>query len=220
MAGEKRKHARPCETLMERFLKKTEKTDGCWLWKDIVGSHGYGSLSFRMGRLLAHRVSYELFNGDIPKGYFVLHKCDNRKCVNPAHLFTGTQKDNVEDMESKGRDKKFSKLTDAQVDEIRNSIDERDSDLAVKYNVSRPMITSIRRYQRRIKGIDLSRIQIKKPSSGHAGITNSSAKLNENQVKEIKKKLLSNRKAAKFYNVSRTTIERIRSGEIWKHLNT
>lgn len=92
--------------LVERFLSKVEKTDTCWLWKANLTKDGYGRLNVGgvHGRMcLAHRVSYELFIGPIPDGLNVLHDCDTPGCVNPEHLFAGTQADNMKDMLAKGR---------------------------------------------------------------------------------------------------------------------
>jgi hypothetical protein len=94
------------ETPLQRFNKKyviNEVTD-CWEWTHSVNNIGYGMFRFSSsGMRTAHRVSYELFNGPIPKGLAVCHKCDNPKCVNPKHLWAGTLKDNAQDMVAKGR---------------------------------------------------------------------------------------------------------------------
>ena len=77
---------------------------GCWLWTGSIAGTGYGD--FRMGRhYLAHRAAYEAFVGPIPKGMHVLHKCDVRSCVNPNHLFVGTNQENIIDSVRKGRRK-------------------------------------------------------------------------------------------------------------------
>jgi len=92
-----------------RFWAKVAKTeDGCWNWTASKRHKGYGAFCYYRddGTLVqgrAHRYSWEIHNGDIPDGMFVLHSCDNPACVNPDHLFLGTNQDNVDDMMRKGR---------------------------------------------------------------------------------------------------------------------
>lgn len=88
-----------------RFESKfiPEPNTGCWLWTGAKAPRGYGSFYYLEGPLLAHRVSYLIYRGEIPEGMFVCHKCDVRCCVNPDHLFLGTNQDNMDDMVRKGR---------------------------------------------------------------------------------------------------------------------
>jgi hypothetical protein len=108
---------RPTKSLTERFWQKVTPVDGCWEWHGGRLPGGYGRISAGgdKGRmLLAHRVSWQLHNGLIPEGMDVLHRCDNRPCVNPAHLFLGTGADNMADKVSKGRQYKPRGETNAQ----------------------------------------------------------------------------------------------------------
>lgn len=87
----------------ERFLANHQQTDGCWIWTGSTTQDGYGRLKVHYRWNRAHRYSYAYYVGPIPAGLNVLHRCDNRRCVNPDHLFLGTVIDNNLDMVAKGR---------------------------------------------------------------------------------------------------------------------
>ncbi len=113
-------------TLEERFWARTVKGKKCWKWTGSKDKYTRGRLLYQGKTLIAARVAYNLLVGSIPKGLCVCHKCDNPNCVNPKHLFTGTQKDNVRDSVSKGRnyvargeDHNRAKLTESIVLECR-----------------------------------------------------------------------------------------------------
>ncbi len=113
------------------FMRKVQKTDTCWLWIGHRQEYGYGKFRWQGEAVQAHRVSWELHRGHIPKGVQICHKCDNPPCVNPDHLFLGTQSDNMQDCKRKGRfhppptgkgsAHNQAKLSDADVFHIRRS---------------------------------------------------------------------------------------------------
>ncbi len=90
-----------------RFWMKAEITPYCWNWTGSLNSDGYGVTRIGMKVLPAHRVAYELINGEIFDSLEICHKCDNPKCINPDHLFSGTHLENMQDMKLKNRGRKF-----------------------------------------------------------------------------------------------------------------
>lgn len=97
--------------LQYRLLKHStpEPNTGCWLWLSGSGFGGYGRIGINKITKSAHRVSYEVFKGKIPKGLGVLHNCDTPACINPDHLFVGTHTENMRDCLVKLRNKHMLK---------------------------------------------------------------------------------------------------------------
>lgn len=91
-------------TLQERFERCVDRTNssGCWTWTGLKSGSGYGAINYNNKKLSAHRVAYQIYKDD-PGDLLVLHKCDNPICVNPEHLFLGTDSDNAKDKQVKGR---------------------------------------------------------------------------------------------------------------------
>lgn len=160
--------------IQDRFWSRVDKSGGpasCWNWTGSVSSSGYGVISGKLNgvrlapvgqTLLAHRVSWMMANCIIPSGgpgyhgYVVLHRCDNRLCVNPAHLALGTQEANIADMDRKGRANRLgmlavsgpkhkqAKLTAEQEAEVL-AIRDPARQVAARFGVCKSVIQRIRR---------------------------------------------------------------------------
>lgn len=136
---------------MKRFTDKFDKTESCWEWKSSLGKDGYGQ--FRLGNTMvkAHRFSFEMYNQKkIEAGKFICHVCDNKKCVNPEHLFEGTPKDNTQDAINKGRIKIIRNTNVNLLDKMLAEMMRHDykngfkyKELVTKYNTSPQQVSRV-----------------------------------------------------------------------------
>lgn len=154
--------------IKKRFWAGVEKTDYCWNWIRANRGNGYGCMRIKKKTYNTHRISWIIHYVDIPKELCVLHKCDNRKCIRPDHLFLGTKAENNKDMAAKGRSARgekhgtrkhpesvlkgenhyYAKLTEKEVLEIRRIWDENKGKIT-KYELARIFKTD----ERNIRGI-------------------------------------------------------------------
>ena len=141
-----------------RFWLHVKKGPECWEWTSST-NYGYGMMNVNKKTWRAHRLSWEFHNGPIPNGMCVLHRCDNRPCVNPAHLFLGTNQDNNKDKVSKrrhrfGQSHPLAKISKDQAMSIRN--DPRPGvEISAAYGLSKQQVSAIRVGRRWSLGLSL-----------------------------------------------------------------
>lgn len=212
-----------------RFWKKVRKTESCWQWIGAKTGSGYGAI--RTGtkgtpQIGAHVASWLINRGPIPDDLCVLHNCpdgDDPGCVNPAHLFLGTQADNARDKCNKGRWKGgapsgercgSARLSETQVKEIfniGNSVPHRE--LAKRYSVSHATIRNI------LHGITWRETNagLSHPAIGRPrGVRNTNAKLTSDQVREIRTSSNTQRELASVYGVHQAAIWAVLHYKTWK----
>lgn len=151
-----RDRERDSMNVLERFEAKFTKGNGCWEWTAQKDRKGYGKFCIANKKQGAHRVAYQLYVGEIVNGLHVLHHCDNPSCVNPSHLFLGTNADNVHDSVNKGRcirasgeKQHLAKLKEEQVRIIRErrNVGDGVAVLAKEFGVSEQNIRMIVRFR-------------------------------------------------------------------------
>jgi ribosome-binding protein aMBF1 (putative translation factor) len=230
----------------ERFWAKVDKTSLCWLWTGAVnlgqrGKGGYGKFMVRKinGRGIfeaSHRWAYRNCVGPIPPGLHVLHKCDNRVCVRPDHLFVGSAQDNVNDMITKGRHGGPSgkthpkaKLNETDIVAIQRryaagGVSQRQ--LAEEYGVDPSSVSRIVRGESWAQAVPTRPMMTREQTRAHKlenlrrGERHYASKLSSTQVRQIRRRYdlggVSQAKLAREYRVSQTTIGHIVRGKSWK----
>ncbi len=207
----------------EKFEDKYIKTDNCWNWKGKLNSGGYGIFC----KKVASRWSYILYKGNIPNNIQVCHTCDNRKCVNPDHLFLGSIQDNQQDKVNKNRQAKGSKIassiiTEEIVYQIRKMrVDGKEyQEIADHFKLEWDHVRKIcKNTIWKHVGLGEESKNVKQVRRSAIGSKCGSAKLNEEKVKEIKQllaKKIRSKDIAKTYGVNSSTICDIKQGRTWK----
>ena len=224
---------------VEKFWSKVRRgaADECWPWTAGSTQRGYGVLYARGSRdshWLAHRYSYTLHNGAIPPGLCVCHSCDNPPCVNPAHLWVGTRRQNSQDMIDKGRNvlpaisegerSHFARLRRKQVIEIRRRAEagETNSALAREFGVTRRTVDRVVNGQtwKHLPGAPDPSLRHRGPRLGQA---NRNAKLSDDQVLEVFRRAVAGEQYAELayeFGVSKSLVwmianRRVRA-RLWK----
>lgn len=211
-----------------RFWSKVNIGDGCWEWNAATTWDGYGRFRLNGTQCLAHRISYTMHNKIDPGELLVCHKCDNPKCVNPDHLFLGTNSDNQNDCLKKGRRKAKngergvnSSLSDKAACSIREEYADSSitaNDLAKKYNVPRLTIQKIINGTiYRTAGGPITRGKNK----SKAGENNGRSRLTVESVKELRSLFSQGCTVldlARMFGIPESTVGNAVSGKTWKHI--
>lgn len=232
--------------LSERFWRHVDKRspDECWGWRGYKLKTGYGLFNLDVSRAnknkstTASRVAWQLTYGEIPQGKDICHRCDNPPCVNPAHLWIGTPKENTLDMIMKDRHRPGwvpgekngqSILTESDVLKIRehysNDAYSR-SELASIFGVSQSAIKKVcyGYTWKHLKATvsDMARRE-RRVTTGHIGEKNPACKISTNTVIEIRKLYAEGKysqdQIGSFYGLKQTHVSRIVRGESWKHIS-
>jgi len=214
------------ENKIEFFLSKIDKngSNGCWKWNGTKDKDGYGQLKVNKKQYRAHRASWMIHYGEIPESMLVCHKCDNRECTNPNHLFIGSPSDNSEDMVFKNRSAKpkgelnnNSILTSIQVSQIMDLLSNGMTavDVAKKFNVCNSTIQNINHGS-------WSHVKMSDDTDFKTATPRKTRWLTEKEVRSIKLTLATTSRLfpdiAKDFGVHRMTIERIANGDTWRDL--
>lgn len=204
--------------IRSRMKAKTQVGDGldaCWLWQGRPKGGGYGSIYFEGVNWAAHRLAWVLAVGELPQGKVVCHRCDNRLCVNPAHLWLGDPKDNMVDRNAKGRQARGeragrAKLSNEVVMRLRTASPAEVRGIRRNLNVTRQVVLAA------ITGRSWKHLPAQRAVARHAGEAHHAAKLSWAAVEAIRASDLSLRALAREHGVSTGTVSAVRRGKTWR----
>lgn len=199
---------------------------GCWELARRIATDGYGQINIGGKVVKTHRVIYATLIGEIPDGFVVRHKCDNRKCNNPAHLEAGTYQDNSSDMVDRDRQRKgethqTAKLSDANALEIVRLVEGGTThrEIAGRFGISRGYVSEV---ARGLKRKHLGETAEYSPTANkRRGSSSNFAKINEASVLEIRRMLesgIKQKEIAEKFGVDQTLVSQIKRRKIWAHL--
>ena len=200
-----------------------EPNSGCWIWMGSLGKFGYGQIMMPGGKpRRAHRISYQVYKGPIPKELDVMHSCDIRCCINPDHLSVGTRKQNMEDALKRGRVARGFQLPQTKLtSEQRSAIvtDKRlHQEIAAEYGVTSSFVSHIKR-KNGVKTIRPAYTYSTKSRPSSAGENHHEAKLSWEKVARIRdlyrRKAKTQTQLAQQFSVSQAQISRILLNRAW-----
>ena len=199
---------------------------GCWELVRRIAVDGYGQINIGGKIVKTHRVIYSSLVGEIPDGFVVRHKCDNRKCNNPAHLEAGTYQDNSSDMVERDRQRKgethqTAKLSDDDALEIVRLVEAgaTHQEIADRYDISRGYVSEVARGLKR-KHLGIA-ADYSPTANKRRGSSSNFAKINEASVLEIRGMLANGAKQkeiAEKFGIDQTLVSQIKLRKIWAHL--
>lgn len=213
--------------IVEKLLSRIKvNAVGCFEWQGAVHKGGYGVVTFGGRQQQAHRVSFGVFRKVIPDGLCVCHRCDNRKCINPSHLFIGTHKQNSEDMVRKGRaargaDCHSAKLTAEDVARMpdRYAAGESTKQIAESHGIA--MLTVSRILSKKIwRHVERPSVVFRR--EGQRGTQNKNCRLTESDVREIRRLRAAGQTTTAIgrrFGISANSVCRTCSGESWSHVS-